>query len=55
MAESSQPIQIDTSMLQQYVEAPGSIGWQDEGGIVCQMRCLFFYRDSLANCFDFSS
>ncbi len=34
MAESSQPIQIDASMLQQYGEALGSIGWQAQGGIV---------------------
>ncbi|GAC1350248.1 MAG: allantoate deiminase [Ktedonobacteraceae bacterium] len=34
MDGSSQPIQIDASMLLQYVEALGSIGWQAEGGIV---------------------
>lgn len=34
MAERSQPIQIDASLLQKYGEALGSIGWQTEGGIV---------------------
>lgn len=34
MPERSQPIQIDAAMLQHYVEALGSIGWQAEGGIV---------------------
>ncbi len=37
MVESKKPIQIDASMLQTYVEALGSIGWQDEGGIVRQV------------------
>src|SRR5438270_11874823 len=34
MAESSKLMHIDASLLQHYVEALGSIGWQDEGGIV---------------------
>jgi len=34
MAERSKPIQVDTSMLQQYIEALGSIGWQTAGGII---------------------
>jgi allantoate deiminase len=34
MAERSKPIQVDASMLQQYIEALGSIGWQTEGGII---------------------
>src|SRR6266496_4485089 len=34
MAEISKPIQVDASLLQQYVEILGSIGWQTEGGIV---------------------
>ncbi len=34
MDRSSKAIQIDASLLQRYVETLGSIGWQDEGGIV---------------------
>ena len=34
MAEHTQPIQIDAMILQQYVDALGSIGWQAEGGII---------------------
>ncbi len=34
MAEHHQPIQIDAAILQQYIEALGSIGWQAEGGII---------------------
>lgn len=34
MAEHSKPIQVDASLLQQYIEALGSIGWQAEGGII---------------------
>ncbi len=34
MAEHTQPIQIDAAILQQYVEALSSIGWQPQGGIV---------------------
>ena len=34
MAEHSKPIQVDASLLQQYVEALGSIGWQTAGGII---------------------
>jgi len=34
MAERRQPIQIDSAMLQHYIEALGSIGWQAGGGIV---------------------
>ena len=34
MAGGSKPIQIDASILQRYVETLGSIGWQEEGGIV---------------------
>ncbi len=34
MAGHTQPIQIDAVILQQYVDALGSIGWQAEGGII---------------------
>ena len=34
MARHAQPIQIDAVVLQQYVDALGSIGWQAEGGII---------------------
>ena len=34
MAEHTQPIQIDAVILQQYVDALGSIGWQADGGII---------------------
>jgi len=34
VARHAQPIQIDAVVLQQYVDALGSIGWQAEGGII---------------------
>jgi allantoate deiminase len=34
MVESRDPIQIDSAKLQKSVETLGSIGWQEEGGIV---------------------
>jgi allantoate deiminase len=34
VAEHTQPIQIDAVILQQYLDALGSIGWQTEGGII---------------------
>ncbi|HEU5381432.1 MAG TPA: Zn-dependent hydrolase [Ktedonobacteraceae bacterium] len=33
MTRDNKPIQIDGSLLQTYIEALGSIGWQDEGGL----------------------
>ena len=34
MAKHTQPIQIDAEILQQYVDALGSIGWQADGGLI---------------------
>ncbi len=34
MVRINKPVQVDVSKLQQYVEALGTIGWQNEGGIV---------------------
>jgi len=34
MVEHTQPIQIDAAILQEYVDALGSIGWQADGGII---------------------
>src|SRR5712691_8093973 len=34
VAESSQPVRIDASLLSRYIEALGAIGWQPQGGIV---------------------
>jgi allantoate deiminase len=34
VAKHTQPIQIDAVILQQFVDALGSIGWQAEGGII---------------------
>jgi allantoate deiminase len=34
VAEHTQPIQIDAVILQEYLDALGSIGWQTEGGII---------------------
>jgi len=34
MAESSQPVLIDASLLSRYIEALGTIGWQPQGGVV---------------------
>lgn len=33
MTRDNKPIQVDGSLLQTYIEALGSIGWQDEGGL----------------------
>ena len=32
MVKHNQPIQIDAAILQEYVDALGSIGWQADGG-----------------------
>jgi allantoate deiminase len=34
VAEHTQPIQIDAAILQEYVDALSSIGWQADGGII---------------------
>jgi hypothetical protein len=38
MAESNKPIQVDPSMLHLYVEALGSIAWQDEVSFSIDVR-----------------
>src|SRR6266568_1359513 len=34
VVEHTQPIQVDAAILQEYVDALGSIGWQADGGII---------------------